>query len=463
MIKILYKVIILMTTILVTFYTANFNTHYGYDYIWVLPLLYFVGSSLIFFKNFNKENIFISIIMIVLYLRYVLLSFLLVFTGFNVERSNVPPLESSYNQAVVLMTIEGIAIFSVLIFVVSKVSFSWKNFNLISIKNYNIYFLFICFSIILFIIQPALWGKISFIVPQITGDNQETSLIGSLTYFCLYVSKYLLIVLVTSKFYSLYIKSNSSIYIFFNYLFAVIFSLVIFGHNRADFLIAFFAVLFLLQMLYRKKAYIYNFFSVILAPVIIVIITQSRAAISADNNLPFLESMTSMLNAYLGGIYNVAIAIETKEYFGEFINLQNIIYDVFRSFLGLNIFIKNMDAELTNHLFNYRIYGSGHVSQILPSVGQGYFYFGYILSPLFTILLILLAVYLMKKAIELKSIDLVLFLLIPIFRLTLSPVQNISIMMNDLSSILVIFLPLYFISNILFRSKNKTSYNDLGS
>ena len=59
----------------------------------------------------------------------------------------------------------------------------------------------------------------------------------------------------------------------------------------------------------------------------------------------------------------------------------------------------------------------------------------------------------MRKAIEVKSMEVVLLFLIPIFRLTLAPVQNISILINDLSSILVLFLPLYLFNRVIKQSK----------
>lgn len=451
MIKIFIHFLVIITTLLTTFYSLNNNSnHYGYDFIWILPLIYLIGYTFFYIILNQRMNIFIVLITPIMYIRYVLMSFLLSYTGYDAARSSLSPLESSYNLAVVLMSFEMIAIFVVVYFGLSKLKFSYKNFDIDSLKNTNVYILFIILTLLAFLTQPELWSRISFMIPNDRLLNQENlSSFASITYFSMNISRYLLLVIVTSKLSKLYSLSGSPVIIFINFFVAVLLSLIIFGHNRADFLIGFLAVLFFMQIIYKKKAYIYNAFFVLSSPIIVYFITKSRDSISSDNNLPFLENVTTNFQAYLGGIYNVAIAIETKEAFGIENMLLNLLYDIFRPFLGLNVLFQNSDLTLTNHLFNYRIYGSDHVSQIMPSVGHGYFYFGIILSPIFTIILLLLARFLIKQIIDKKNIDLVFFLLIPIFRLSLSPAQNISIMMNDLSSILVIFLPLYLFNRML--------------
>lgn len=456
MIKFFIHLLILFTSLLSTIYCLYNNNHYGYDYIWVLSLLYFIGYAIFYVLLNQKINIFVVMLSAVMYARYVLMSFLLVLTGYDVGRSLTPPLESSYNLAIILMSIEMIVIFMILYFGISKLEFSYKKFVIKPLKNMSIYMIFICVTVIAFLFQPQLWGSVNFLIPnEATLQEDNLSLIGSITYFSLNISRYLLIVLVTSKLSKLYLSSGSHVFMFINYLIVIFLSLIIFGNNRADFLIGFLAVLFFLQIVYKNKALIYNVFFITLSPLIIYFITKSRESISAENNLPFVESITNTLQAYLGGIYNVALAIETKLYFPDQSTLMDLLYDVFRPFLGLNIFFQNVDSNLTNHLFNYRIYGSDHVSQILPSVGQGYFYFGVIFSSFFTVILLLLARYLIKQIIEAKRMDLVLLFLIPIFRLSLIPAQNISIMMNDLSSILVIFVPLYLLNRIFTARKEK--------
>ena len=96
--------------------------------------------------------------------------------------------------------------------------------------------------------------------------------------------------------------------------------------------------------------------------------------IKRSNHLGFSYTISKILLAYFGGITNVASSLEITEY-----NVFEIIKGDFLRSLPL---IKGFFTTLTRSdtVFNNYI-GDSYESQIIPSLGQSYLYFGKVLSP----------------------------------------------------------------------------------
>lgn len=432
---------------MISYYTAS---HYGYKTLWIVPIIYSLNYIFYFLILQQKVNVIVIIINIVMFIRYIILTYLLITTNIDLSRSMYSPSEDSYRLAVLLMSYEMIVIFLLNYLWISKLNFTAEKFTVKLIENKFVYILFIIFSIILFLLQPSLWDRVSFIIPTDKATlNDNLSTISSITYFALNIARFILIALITSWMYRSYLKKENSKYIFWNYMLVALLCLIIFGNNRADFIIPFLATLFLLQIVYKKKGTLYSIISLLLASIMIFIITQSRQSTSVESNLPFMESLTVTIQSYFGGIFNVATAIEIRYFYDNYINASNFFYDLIRPFLGLNFIVNQSDSILVSHLFNYLMNGREHVSQILPSIGHGYFYFGFFLAPIFSIFLILLGRLMIKIIQKINSIDLILFMLILLMRITISFNQNITIFINELSSILMIFIPIYILNKFI--------------
>ena len=89
-----------------------------------------------------------------------------------------------------------------------------------------------------------------------------------------------------------------------------------------------------------------------------------------------LRNAESLINHYLGGIHNVAIAVKMSQTYAADAGLSNLAFDLLRPVPVLNTLVKGSPALTSNQYFNMEFYQSFKMDVILPSVGQGYFYFG---------------------------------------------------------------------------------------
>ncbi len=89
-----------------------------------------------------------------------------------------------------------------------------------------------------------------------------------------------------------------------------------------------------------------------------------------------LRNAESLINHYLGGVHNVAIAVKMSQTYAADAGLSNLAFDLLRPVPVLNTLVKSSSALTSNQYFNMEFYQSFKMDVILPSVGQGYFYFG---------------------------------------------------------------------------------------
>ncbi|WP_460322886.1 hypothetical protein [Alkalibacterium psychrotolerans] len=192
--------------------------------------------------------------------------------------------------------------------------------------------------------------------------------------------------------------------------------------------------------------------------IIIPAITQARNMNSLVGDDNTLVNLSSMIQQYLGSPYNIAIAIEAAELFPSNRNIINLIYDIVRPILGLNVLVANLPLQLSTVYFNTRMYlREGHVVQILPMVGQSLFYFGILLSPLLSLIFIKLGDLLTKILDNSNRLELIYFLSITSTRLAFSLGQNATIQMNDLSFTLFVPIILMWLNDRLRLSKKSKS------
>jgi len=185
--------------------------------------------------------------------------------------------------------------------------------------------------------------------------------------------------------------------------------------------------------------------------VIIGSVSQHRENVSITGGSNTLVDVTDLFQVYTGGPYNVAISIETKDYYPEASHLSVLLFDVFRPMIGVNILLKDMPQVYSNIYFNMRMWT--HVdrrSQILPMIGQGNLYFGFLFSPIFSILFVLLAYFLERIYQSTIPLELYYFIGLALIRLGFMMGQNTMNMINDISMNLFLFLLVYF-----FNKKTK--------
>ncbi|RIL33048.1 capsule biosynthesis protein CapI, partial [Staphylococcus equorum] len=224
----------------------------------------------------------------------------------------------------------------------------------------------------------------------------------------------------------------------------IINSLIFFGTNRSDFIFNFAINLIILVYLYKKLGITVNIILISLLPIVVVGMTKYRNSVSITGGANKLVDITDYLQIYLGGVYNVALSLDLKV---QNANIFNLLLDISRSAIGPNVILKNMDIVSSSELFNYRIFFSNHMSQIIPMIGQSNLYLGTIFSPILGLAFIFLAVFLTKEIVKVKRMELIYIFTLFSGRIGFVMAQNGNILLNDLTFFLPLFLLLYYLNN----------------
>lgn len=441
----------------------NINTTFqGYERLYLLPLVYMllfiaILNPLLFYRF----NTFLMSYTLVTFLRYLVLPFLIVQSGWYIGRSPVDPMASSFSLALLLMMWE-------LILTTGAVAFFFRRTKPLDVaeekkatrielpQSTTIYVFYLIASLGLIALVPEALNSFAFLMP-----HEEMIDIGtggfkmSIVQFLLITAKYVLFLLLLIALYRRYERTERRLFIWLSFGVVLLNISIIFGDNRSDFLISAIASLYLFYRLFLKRALPFIFSTVILLVIVFMNITRYRNTTSITGGENRLIDLTDMLQIYAGGPYNVAIALELPLYFPNAATFGNFIYDLARPIIGLNVFFRELDGfEFSNYLYNYRIYFSDHVAQIIPMVGQGNFYGGFLVAPLMNIAFVAIVYLLYKQMCRQNQIELIFFLTIPITRIGFMMGQNAGILLNDISFILLLNLTLYGLNRyIVFRKK----------
>lgn len=101
------------------------------------------------------------------------------------------------------------------------------------------------------------------------------------------------------------------------------------------------------------------------------------------NSVNIAQSISATMNAYMNGPINLAIAIKAKHNYNIFMGIEEVLG-------GLPFLSRFFQGYQTSIIFNEAFWGfKGRADQLLPSLGQGYMYFGSILAPTLQFLFII--------------------------------------------------------------------------
>ncbi|XOW48510.1 hypothetical protein QYF31_08935 [Staphylococcus haemolyticus] len=108
-----------------------------------------------------------------------------------------------------------------------------------------------------------------------------------------------------------------------------------------------------------------------------------------------IENFNTDVQIYFSGLINIGHSIESSFVYSPF-QINGVLGDITHSVIFVNSFFTNFQSALVT--FNDMFYKKVGVSdQILPLLGQGYLYFGAILSPIFSIIVLLVVMLLDKN------------------------------------------------------------------
>lgn len=443
-----------MLAFIVSIYVYSNNIHYGYEYSFLLPFIFGV-MSLIISRSYNN-GIVLHLIYIIYFIRFVLLTFMVIYSGWYTGRATYEPSENSFDYAILLMTLEFIVINFFYFIFIRRLDFKlYKNEIDFNFNQPIREFVFILFIIVSILLSPMIASQISFLGIGVDGRVAVQSQLQTLIFFCVYVSKYLLIGISINYFHKKYLNKKNNIFILISVIIVLFLNSIFIGSNRMDFILPYIASFLLLNYFYKHKMIIFNFLSIAFLTIALYLISKIRNTFEYQIVEDTPSLITDYLQVYFAGIYNVALSLEINIISNQN-EIMTLLYDLIRPFLGLNFLWRSDKLSTSAELFNQRIFGEGHVSQIIPLIGQFNNAFG-ILGILFSVAILTLLISIFLKKMRGSNIVTGLILFVLLIRIIITPVQNISIFLNEFSSIILIFISLNLIAYIVRGAIRKTS------
>ncbi len=436
----------------------------GYELLPLLPLFYTVTGCVLVRSLLYDFKMFNFVFMGLSFLRYVVLPFFIVYANYYGGRSPVPPTARSYDLGLKLMLYELFAVtLAIIIFdYLRKRRKMSKPVTKLELKRSPSIFFYVLFSIgafALVLVTPGALSGVSFLIPtdRVVGVLKEIPLAAALALYMFIIAKQIVALLLMWRFFKKYEATGKKSYVYFAVIVMIINIGIFAGTNRTDIIVCTVTSLFIFKKFFPK--YFKKIAILVVAGMtfVVVLLASIRQIVSVSGNASELIDFTDTMQVYLGGPYNVAMAIEMKYMFPEASHLSVLFYDMFRPMIGINVFIKNLPIDFSVLYYNERYFFKDNISQILPMIGQGNLYFGYIFAPVITVSFVALAYFFQAKMERSGNLELVYFLTLATSRLGFLLGQNTMNMVNDMSYNLVLFLIIYLLNKKIIYKKRRIS------
>ena len=389
----LTKLFLYFGTFFVTAWLMFFGLPAGYEYAVFMPAAYLFFVVCVLKKGeISISRPFIMIILTVGAFRYVIQPVLISYTGGYEGRSWVEPSLDSYRAATLLMVYELVAV-SIFIYFYQRKKKPEEHHQKISGETAPLIvssFAFLASSFLI-IINPESLAYISFFVPNPLAKFQDVvpSFVTKFSASSFIITKQIFAIGLLAKIKKKYEKSRDSKYKIYAVVVALGSVFIYFGVSRIDFLVSAFSMYAVYKVLFGSLGYKKIILGLVALLLMFGYITDKREYNTVARSAS--EKTLEYAQAYTGGVYNVAIGLEVKEWFPEASSLKVLLFDFVRPIIGINVLVKHLDIKYSNMYFNDRMWT--HVerrSQIMPMLAQSNLYFGYLFAPLLTVLFVLM-------------------------------------------------------------------------
>lgn len=384
--------IVILTSIFVSISILINKNNLNYNYISLIPI-FFSLCSVIFFNVYRYifKRWSITVILCIHYFRCIILPYIMLKGGFDAifDTNNIS--EDNIVLAVFLVLYELFFVFLAMSLSNSKKMKDREKNGYSSFKTSRVVKILllaaILFVLLIIIIQPLYKSYFSFFI---TGD-EEKAIFNSIAFHNLttttsgviyaffssavYLLQLLLPILLIKKIYFSIGISDSSKGAIYSLIIVGFFSLIMTPDKSMSIMVAF-ALILMLYELYTKT--INKLLPLLLSIMgsLTFVGLYLKARLESSGN-PFNE-LSQILNAYFGGINNVAVGIRMS-------NLHPEKFTLINDFLSSIPYVSYFFTELITapKLFNTAIYSGGErIDQIVPLISQSYLNFGFILAPL---------------------------------------------------------------------------------
>lgn len=378
------------------FYCLYSNSNNLYQYLFIIPLIYSIANITFTVFLIHKEtyglNIIFYIAYVLIFIRYVLTPFFIIFSGKFISWGWGPnPLKGSMLFAEILMSLEIIIIYCTQYFSIKYYSKRYRNIFNNQAKSFtknncdhllvlSVYALFSGTLVLCF--QPSLLSIGSLIKNAITNDptifTGNDNLYGAFTILSDTFKKVIVIILfiLLQKSYK---KNKGHLYyfhLFWGISIILLSVLLNMGYNRLRIIFALVLGLYFTRYILGKIPL--TFYVVLsmglIIPVILISINKFSYAFSSSTSpvKSVIATMSGQFQDYFSGPRLVGQMIDMKKYGSFNINISTFIND----FTGSLPFISNYvnQANRINYYFNI-FNGMSNQSLIAPILGIGYVYF----------------------------------------------------------------------------------------
>lgn len=458
------KSVVVILSAIISFLTILIRPNNpGYEFIIFFPLVYMLCYLLFVSPVMLKKKSIVSYIFAFYgFLRYIITPFLIAIAGNGQAAYFLTNNTTAIQKASFLMIYELIAMSIFLyLFSASKRSYILRN-NMNSkviLKGRKfIYFFIGLLSLLLIVLTPSIRDNLSFlIIGTNTGSRVNEDISSSLMLIRQIILTAIVMgyVTIVSILHERYMKNGRQKYFYWAIMIALINVSVIVGERRIMQVYTAFASTYVLITLfpeYRKKAIklimtativvvglmsIYKFFDAFLYNSYIEALKYSSFDIS---------NFTRLMQAYFFGPQNVAKSVEIASTGLQ--PITRLFYDVARSTMGINFLVKDI-MFTTSDVFNSFIYDryvpSGHP---VSGIGYGHMYFGYLISPLLSVVMLSVAISIEKLLVRTTSLEMKYIWAYILIRLS-TPFSAIPSKINVGSLILLSWGVVYLLANLI--------------
>lgn len=439
-----------IAAMMVTIYAVAAPPH-GYQGIFVLPLGYAFIMACVALATRGAPSLLLLGLTVVAFLRYVVLAALVTYNDGLVGRSWLPPADESVGLAIILMVYELATVMALSAYLEQRVRRTAHQVDLGSQRQLPLWAPvgLLVLSGALCLVTPQAMSLINFVRPTILLDEAAASPQATLFAMTLIVAKLFLCAGLIHRLY-LYRGRYRRLMPWFALAITIANISIFFGTNRLGIMLtALVSIIFLLKYFGRRAA-IPAVAAAASFWAIFNIVTYERQYYSEASTVTV--ELADEIQAYTGGVYNVAVGLEITEMYPEATGLDVLAYDFIRPTVGLNVVSRDWQIQYSNVYFNKRIFL--HVdrrSQIMPMLAQSNLFFGPVFSPTLTLLFVFLGYWLLRISDTTKSPEMIFCIFLAVLRITFVFGQNSMNMMNYMSIYLIIPALLLLAVNAVIR------------
>ncbi|TDM34398.1 hypothetical protein [Macrococcoides canis] len=461
--------IAIIFSFLISIYCFINVSNINYDLMFLWPLI--MGIILVFILINKIKSISITIVSLVSYIKFTIMPFVIVWTNsyslpiFNQRGQNY------YSESIWLEIWCLIVLFLFLILfnkLFIKNNNTDKKINISIIGDRYTYIILFIMALILFIFIARPNNLLSFFIIKVNNDGKRLD--ENIPLLLMIIRQFIVMAFNLIFVYSIYkvykkyhiTKIN---HLIIPLLLAIVNIGLIVGERRSLQVYTALSCLFMLIYLFREHKRIILFFITTFSSFILIgmsIYKHLNAFVYSSYSKALEVALTTGKDATGWGIANTMQAYfygpQSLSSSLSFVRINNfnfdqLIFDIFRSIIGISFFVKEKgiltSVKYNNYLFNDYGTDTGH---IIPSSVYGYTFFGFIFSPLFFIMCAFIVTILEKVFRENKFIEIKFISLFILFRICVDIYSNFPQTLSVASLIIltyaILLLSIYLIKKL---------------